>query len=172
MAEDLSEHAIHRSVDVDAEPADVWNVVVDDSERAAWFGGPTELTPTEGSDATFTEADGTRRNATVDAVIPERHLAWTWRDGQNNECGRVTIDLTPAVSGTRIDVIETPPTTRTAHFIAQNSVLGPHAAAERALCGSRTGIDGGFELLELEHMLLLRTASPVVSKAPLPVCVA
>lgn len=160
MVSTPSDTAVRRSIEVDAEPSEAWAVIVDDDERAQWFGGPTELTPTEGSDAVFTQNDGGRRRATIDAAVPDRHLSWTWRDDEGNAAGRVAIELTPAPSGTRIDVTETPPST---HHRSQNSAGG-------GILGAHGG--PGLDLIELEHVLLLRSFSPIRSGSLLPVCVA
>lgn len=129
---------VRRSVTVDAPVDDVWEVVIDDDERTGWFGGPTELTPEVGAPAHFTGPDGTRRSARIDSVLPGRHLGWTWwGDDDDGATSRVTIDLTPSPTGTRIDVVETPLQARACAF-GGGGVVDP--------------------LLELEHRLLIRTA--------------
>lgn len=105
----MSENEIHRSIEVEAPPAEVWELLVDDEERAGWFGGDTTLTPTPGGDADFTEPDGTRRRGTVEEVDPDRRLSWVWwPDGDEDGASRVRVDLTPTPSGTRISIVEVP----------------------------------------------------------------
>lgn len=141
---DQQPFSVRRSIEVEAPIDDVWDVVIDDDERAGWFGGPTELTPVEGTEATFTEPDGTRRSARIESVVPGRHLGWTWWDDGDDgaAASRVTIDLTPSPAGTRIDILEAPAR-------AQASVLG----------GVLAGQPGRFDpVLELEHRLLILAA--------------
>lgn len=172
--EDPTDNTVRRSIEVDAEPDEVWHAVIDDSERADWFGGPTELTPTEGAGATFTEPDGQRRHATVDSVVPQRRLGWTWLDDDGNASGQVTIDLSPAPSGTRIDVTETLQIPRLAPQSAVLNAscgarptdrlrLAPQSVVHSASCGARprVGATWRVDLVELEHMLLLRSAGLV-----------
>ncbi len=111
---------VHRTIDVEAAPDDVWRLIVDDDERARWFGGPTTLEPRPGGSGSFVEPDGTRRSARVDEVVPGRRLSWTWApadrddpaggatDEDDGAASRVEIDLSPCHGGTRITVTETP----------------------------------------------------------------
>ncbi len=132
--------AVRRDVDVAIEPDEVWELLVDDDERAGWFGGPTELEPVPGGGGTFTDPDGTRRRATVEEVEPGRRLAWRWwpEDGDPDEgASRVAVELTPLPGGTRIAVTEVP--------------LAPVARA-------RWSRPAGLPLVELEHRALLVAA--------------
>lgn len=100
---------VHRSVEIVTDPDDTWDLLVDDDERAAWFGGDTALDPTPGGDGHFTDPDGTRRTAIVESVDPGRHLSWTWwEDDDPTTPSRVEVDLSPAPGGTRVDIVESP----------------------------------------------------------------
>ena len=138
---------LHRSVDVDLPPDQVWELLVDDDERADWFGGPTTLDATPGGEGTFTDPDGTRRRAVVEETAPGRRLAWTWwPEADDDGCiSRVEIDLRPAPGGTRVSVTEAPlvPTAR---------------ASSRA-----TASAGHLPLLELEITCLLRARGRVLA---------
>ena len=104
-----STDSVHRSVEIATDPGDTWELLVDDDERAAWFGGDTTLDPTPGGAGHFTDPDGTRRTAVVESVEPERRLSWTWwEDDDPTAPSRVDVALTPTPSGTRIDVVESP----------------------------------------------------------------
>ncbi len=140
--------AVRRQIDVDADPVDVWDAIVDDDRRAAWFGGPTTLDVSPGGHGTFVDPDDARRVATVDEVIPGRHLSWTWRtagcpdDGHDHGESRVEIDLEPLPDGTRIIVTEAP--------VGHGSRLSALASAAGPLVG-------------LELHLLVRHTVPLVS---------
>lgn len=138
---------IRREIEVRNPPEEVWEVLVDDDERSAWFGGRTVLDPSPGGRGWFEETDGSRREASVEQADPGRRLAWTWwpepgtdDDPDARGASRVQIDLTPVPGGTRIAVTET--------------ALTPVARAS-ALTGAR----GPFLDLELGLMLRNRTAA-------------
>ena len=110
-------HPVRRTIDVEAAPDDVWQLIVDDDERARWFGGPTTLEPRPGGSGRFVEPGGGRRSARVDEVVPGRRLSWTWSpdepdsgpgEDDDGHASRVEIDLDPCPGGTRITVTETP----------------------------------------------------------------
>ncbi len=129
--------AVHRTVEIVADPADVWELLIDDDERATWFGGETTLDPTPGGIGTFTDPDGTRRTAEVEVVRPERRLSWVWwEDDDPTSRSRVDVELAPTPGGTRVDVIEVP-AVPTAHASCLTQASGP--------------------LLDLELQALLRT---------------
>ena len=142
---DQPSSTVHRSVEVELPPAEVWELLVDDDERAGWFGGPTTLEPVPGGAGLFTDPDGTRRRGRVEEVTPERRLAWTWwpEDGDGSAASRVEVDLRPVPGGTRVSVTEAPmvPT-------ASASVRRPDAA---------------LPLLALEATCLLRSWSRVLA---------
>lgn len=135
---------IRREIEVTSPPDEVWEVLLDDDERGAWFGGPTTLDPRPGGGGWFEDADGRRRSATVEEADPGRRLAWTWwpegDDDSGDTASRVQIDLTPLPGGTRIAVTETALTP-----VAQASAL--------------TGPRGPLLDLELRIMLRSRTAA-------------
>ena len=53
----------------------------------------------------FTEADGSERSVVVADVEPGSRLEWWWWDGEQ-PATHVSLTLTPAVSGTRVVVVE------------------------------------------------------------------
>lgn len=133
----MAQH-VERAVEVELDADEVWELLVDDAERAGWFGGETSLEPVPGGTGTFTDPDGTRRGAVVDDVEPGRRLAWTWWPEEGGAASQVRIDLSPVPGGTRIAVTERP------LAAAQASVSTPATA---------TGT-----LVELEHRCLLRAS--------------
>lgn len=148
-------NGIRRDIEVHNPPEEVWEVLVDDDERGAWFGGRTRLDPSPGGRGWFEDTDGNRRSANVDEAEPGRRLAWTWwpdpaSDGEPDTdhpggASRVQIDLTPLPGGTRISVTETP--------------LTPMARAS-ALTGAR----GPLVDLELRLLLTSRQSAVVFAR--------
>ncbi len=135
---------VHRSVEVEASPDEVWELLVDDDQRAAWFGGETTLDVEPDGAGEFTDPDGTRRSAVVEDVEPGRRLSWTWwtDDDPDGDRSRVDVDLTPTPAGTRISVTETP-LVSTARASTMASVAGP--------------------LLDLEFRILCRAHAPALT---------
>ena len=134
--EEIPAHGVRREIEVKNPPDDVWEVLVDDDERAAWFGGRTALDPTPGGRGWFEDADGARRSVSVEEADPGRRLAWTWwpdsDDGPDGAASRVQIDLTPLPDGTRISVTEIP-RTPVARASALTGACGPLLGLELCL---------------------------------------
>lgn len=144
----MADAPIERSVEVEASPDDVWELLVDDDDRAEWFGGPTELRPEPGTPATFTDPDGTRREATVGDVEPGTRIDWVWwpaeRRGDDDGASHVSVTLEPTTIGTRVTVTEVP--------------LVPMARASMsATTRSAMSMSAAFPLLDLEYALLCRS---------------
>ena len=151
--------AVQRTIDIEADPDDVWELIVDDDERSAWFGGPSTLEPVPGGSGVFTEPDGTRRSAVVEEVEPGRRLRWSWwPDDDPGDAATVDIDLVPVTPerpgapaiGTRVTVTETP--------------LVPTAAcsAAKASMTARMTTRMAAPLLGLELAAMARLGAPAV----------
>jgi uncharacterized protein YndB with AHSA1/START domain len=86
---------VTRSVDIDAELADVWRAVADADERALWLDDP----------------DALARRMRVDETTPGERLVWTWwHPGAEGDTSTVTVVLRPADGGgTRVVVTESAP---------------------------------------------------------------
>jgi uncharacterized protein YndB with AHSA1/START domain len=90
-------------LDVDADRA--WEAISDPDWLERWLADEVDLEPVEGSPATFT-VDGDERPGRVEHVDEGRGLSFTWE----REAGRpslVELELTPCISGIRIEVTET-----------------------------------------------------------------
>ena len=90
-------------LDVDADRA--WEAISDPEWLERWLADEVDLEPVEGTDATFT-IDGDERPGRVERVDEGRGLSFTWE----REAGRpslVELELTPCISGIRIEVTET-----------------------------------------------------------------
>lgn len=105
---------IEREITIPATPAEVWPVVTHSDEVSAWFGADVELDVRPGGRGVFRWSDGTERHAVVEAVEPERRLAFRWlpfqrtaeRDVEAIPSTRVEITLDEVAEGTRVRVIE------------------------------------------------------------------
>ena len=81
---------ITRDTTVDATPAEVWEVLADEEERAAWLGD-----------------DGADRPMRIDEATPGERLAWTWWTEEGGDASTVSITLTPLDGGgTAVRVVE------------------------------------------------------------------
>ncbi len=94
-----------RTVDLPAEPDDVWEALTDDEALEAWFGDEDDL--------------AARRAARVDRSEPGHALTWTWRPaGEEGEESTVSITLIPLPEGgTRLTVIESSPAAVSARLV-------------------------------------------------------
>src|SRR5262245_34817376 len=107
---------IEREVVLPASPAEVWPALTDAEEISAWFGADAELEVVPGGPAVFRWPDGTERRAVVEAVEPERRLAFRWLPFERTADGavvvvpstRVEITLNEVAGGTRVRVLERP----------------------------------------------------------------
>lgn len=82
---------------------EAWNAVTD-AER--WLADEAEVDLREGGAATFV-VDGEERTAIVEEVVDgERWTFWWWTEDAPGS--RVTVELAPAVGGTRVRVTESP----------------------------------------------------------------
>jgi len=105
---------VAREVTVPAPPDEVWPAVTESDELSSWFGARVELEPEPGGRGVFRWPDGVERHAVVEAVDPERRLAFRWLPFQRTADGdvvavpatRVEILLDPVPDGTRVRVIE------------------------------------------------------------------
>jgi uncharacterized protein YndB with AHSA1/START domain len=115
-AADRTLGVVTRSIEVDADPADVWRSVTDPAERALWLDDP----------------DALARHVRVDESAPGQRLVWTWwHPGDEGDASTVSVVLRPADGGgTRVVVTESLPSA---------SPLGGTLRAASA-CGSSAGV--------------------------------
>jgi uncharacterized protein YndB with AHSA1/START domain len=81
--------AVSREIEIDAQPEEVWDALIDEDRRAGWLEEPE------------------REIWIEEACEPER-LVWRWSDGEHPPT-RVEIAIEPAGRGSRVVVIETAP---------------------------------------------------------------
>jgi len=104
----LPEREVSRSVVVDAPPEEVWDALTDPDRLEEWFADSVEgELGEEDGEVVFGWEDGERRAAVVEEVqAPDRLAFFWWREGEPDG-SRVAFELTPAVGGTRVVVVET-----------------------------------------------------------------
>lgn len=91
---------IERSIELPADPADVWQRIVDGRFAEEWMG--IRIDGRAGGDVIVPDKDTI---GTVEEVIPGESITWSWRD-PDGDPSQVTIELEPTHDGTRITVIE------------------------------------------------------------------
>lgn len=105
---DATRHEVERSVDIDADLDEVWQLLNDEDGLSAWLGGDVELEVRPGAAGTVVEADGSRRDVLVTDVEQAdgaHRIAWHWwlEDGPLSS---VEIIAVPTRTGTRVTVVE------------------------------------------------------------------
>jgi uncharacterized protein YndB with AHSA1/START domain len=95
---------VEREITVDADRETVWEALTEPDMLAEWIASEVELDLEEGH-AVFRFEDGEERAATIEAIVELERLAFHWRR-EGGEESRVEFRLEPAVSGTRVVVVE------------------------------------------------------------------
>ena len=92
---------VTREVTLPLDAGEAWRTV---TELEEWLVEDADLELAPGEEGTLL-LDGEERQAVVEEVEPGERLAfWWWRDGE--PATRVELTLAPAVSGTRVVVVE------------------------------------------------------------------
>jgi uncharacterized protein YndB with AHSA1/START domain len=91
---------IERSVEIRAEPDEVWERIVGGGWAEEWMG--VEIEPRPGGAVTVPDREVI---GTVEEVIPGESITWSWRE-VDGDPSQVTIELTPQDDGTRVNVVE------------------------------------------------------------------
>lgn len=91
---------IERSVEVEAEPAEVWERVVDGALAEEWLG--VTLEPRPGGKVTVPGEDTI---GTVEEVQQGVSITWSWRQ-PDGDPSQVTIEIEPSGEGSRVTVTE------------------------------------------------------------------
>jgi uncharacterized protein YndB with AHSA1/START domain len=97
---------VTREVLIEADIDEVWRALTEPEHLEAWFASEAELDPRPGGTGRFAWADGTSREAVLEAVEESSVLVFRWREAADDE-SRVTIALEQADAGTRVRVTET-----------------------------------------------------------------
>lgn len=91
---------IERSIELPADPAEVWQRIVDGGFAEEWMG--IRLEPRTGGDVSVPDRE---MLGTVEEVIPGESITWSWRE-PDGDPSQVIIELEPTDNGTRVTVIE------------------------------------------------------------------
>jgi uncharacterized protein YndB with AHSA1/START domain len=91
---------IERSTEIDVEPEEVWERIIDGDLAEEWMG--VRLEPRRGGTVTVPDRDVI---GTVEEVVPGESITWSWRE-TDGEPSQVTIEISPTYDGTRITIVE------------------------------------------------------------------
>ena len=134
--ESEAERRVERETLLPASPSEVWEALTDPERLEEWLAPEVELDPVEGGEVSVRD-DGGERTGTVETVIEEERLSFTWaRPGA--EPSRVDLIVEAIPAGTRLLVVET--------------ATGPAALAG---AGRFRTCGWGYRLARLERLLTL-----------------
>lgn len=91
---------IERSVEVPAEPDEVWQRIVDGDLAEEWMG--IRVDPRPGGSV---DVPGSKMIGTVEEIVPGESITWSWRE-VDGEPSQVTIEVSPTGDGSRVTVVE------------------------------------------------------------------
>lgn len=99
-------HTVKRTVHLDAEPAEVWEALTNETLLSEWLAPEVELDPREGGELVCRFEDGDERRGQVALVEEAERLAFHWR---REEGGGSWVEwtLNAVADGTQLTVIET-----------------------------------------------------------------
>lgn len=107
--------AIHREMDLDASPREVWTALTDPAWLASWLADAVALELWPGGEAHFEIGDRVRTGWVEEVTAPAEdedagagRLAFWWAEG-DEPASRVELSLEPLEAGTRLRVVETRP---------------------------------------------------------------
>ena len=98
---------VQRSLEVPAPVEDVWDLLRSPAGLGEWLADEVDADAIEpGEDAVFRYEDGEERRATIDEVVEEERIAFSWwrADGPPS---RVVVSVRAVEIGTRVTVVET-----------------------------------------------------------------
>ena len=110
---------VSREVELPLDADEAWEAV---TELEEWLVDDADLTLEPGEEGTLRLPDGEERRAVVEEVAPRERLTFWWW-AEDAPATHVELTLAPAVSGTRVRVVES------------GHVVGPVAFAGAALGG-------------------------------------
>lgn len=96
--DDLPE--VERSIEIPAEPDDVWKQIANGVLAEEWMG--VRVTPRRGGDVVVPDREVI---GTVEEVVPGETITWSWRE-VDGEPSQVTIEIAPTENGTRVTITE------------------------------------------------------------------
>lgn len=98
---------VHRDIDVDLPPDELWPLVGDAAGWGAWLVEEAEVTVEPGREGTVVDG-GERRSVRIDEVEPGREVTWSWWPaGRPEERSTVRLVVVAAPRGSRVQITET-----------------------------------------------------------------
>ena len=100
--------SVTRETILDVDSDDAWRAVTEPGQLEQWLADEVEIDLVEGGDLRVRFADGGEREGTVEEVTPLERVVFRWHPVPDAGLEtRVSIELEPAVVGTRVIVSET-----------------------------------------------------------------
>ena len=91
---------IERTVEIPAQPDEVWERIVDGDLAEEWMG--VRVDPRPGGAVSVPDRDII---GTVEEVVPGESITWSWRE-VDGDPSQVTIAITPDEAGCRVTIVE------------------------------------------------------------------
>ncbi len=94
-----SEPGVTRSVDLDAEPAEVWDALTEKALLEEWLADEVEIEAEPGGEIVCRYADGEERRGEIELVEEAERLAWSWWREDGEGPSRVELVLDAVADG-------------------------------------------------------------------------
>lgn len=91
---------IERSIELPADPDEVWESIVNGDLAEEWMG--VRVDPRRGGVVTVPDREVI---GTVEDVVPGRSITWSWRE-VDGDPSQVTIEIAPLDTGARVTIVE------------------------------------------------------------------
>lgn len=98
--------SVERSVELGSPPDEVWRHIIDGRLLSEWMGGEVQITMRPGRSITLDPPRGERVWGTIEEVVDERRVQWSWRTDDGLPT-LVEIELAPTGLRTILTVRET-----------------------------------------------------------------
>jgi uncharacterized protein YndB with AHSA1/START domain len=103
---------INRSIELDLEPHDVWELIGDGERWADWMVDAADVDVVPGGGGQVRDAEE-RRDVRIDTVSVGERIAFEWWPvDRPDEASAVDLRIVPSPHGTVLEVVETFPATR------------------------------------------------------------
>jgi uncharacterized protein YndB with AHSA1/START domain len=101
--------AVTRSIELDAEPDELWELIGDGERWADWMVDTATIEVRPGGTGTVTDGDE-RRDVRIDEVdLGERVSFEWWPAGRRDQSSSVVLHVIPARRGSVLEIVETYP---------------------------------------------------------------
>ena len=100
---------VTRSIELDLQPGEVWDLIGDGARWAEWMVDTAEVEVSPGATGDVTDA-GVHRDVRIDRVDDGRRVSFEWWPaGRRDEASSVDLRIAPAPHGTVLEIVETFP---------------------------------------------------------------